>query len=265
MDNTRGGYFDEWTLFAMPKGFEGVDGIRQRNALTSWLFLEGIYEIILLGDDPGVKEFAEEMDMRHIPGVEVDECETPLISSIFGMGQQYAKTDIVCYANSDVILLNMGKAIAIVNDKFPEQFLCVGRRMDIDLNEPMKFYLGWRHPFARYAIEEGVRHSAGAVDYFAFRRGLYGFIPPFVIGRSSWDNWLVSVARDCGVPIIDLTPSVWAIHQDKPRPGLKLHTNKWWAQHKKNRVLYDVYKGKRGASSSRHAEWILRRGVLTRR
>jgi hypothetical protein len=42
-------------------------------------------------------------------------------------------------------------------------------------------------------------------DYFAFTRGrYYKKIPPFVIGRVAWDNWLTWYVLDSGVPVVDI-------------------------------------------------------------
>ena len=38
-------------------------------------------------------------------------------------------------------------------------------------------------------------------------------MPPFLIGRACFDNWLVWRARELGRPVIDATRSVVAIHQ----------------------------------------------------
>jgi hypothetical protein len=60
---------------------------------------------------------------------------------------------------------------------------------------------------------EGRLHAATGLDYFVFSRGLWPAIPPFAIGRSVWDNWLVYGARARGAPVIDATAMVMAVHQ----------------------------------------------------
>src|SRR5207302_1675884 len=39
-------------------------------------------------------------------------------------------------------------------------------------------------------------------------------LPPFAIGRTLWDNWLIFHARAQGVRVIDSTSAVMAVHQN---------------------------------------------------
>jgi hypothetical protein len=39
-------------------------------------------------------------------------------------------------------------------------------------------------------------------------------MPPFAIGRAVWDNWMIYHMRQRGVPIVDGTTAITAIHQD---------------------------------------------------
>jgi hypothetical protein len=52
-----------------------------------------------------------------------------------------------------------------------------------------------------------------AIDYFVFPRDTDWRMPPFAVGRTVWDNWLVFRARELGMPVIDLTPSLFVAHQ----------------------------------------------------
>ena len=56
-----------FTIFCVPKTWNGIDEIRQRNAVTSWTLLEPRPEIIFYYDDPGTKEAAGEFGARYIP------------------------------------------------------------------------------------------------------------------------------------------------------------------------------------------------------
>ena len=48
----------------------------------------------------------------------------------------------------------------------------------------------WRQTHDR-AVNQGKLDSFLWIDYFAFPRGQYHDLPPFVIGRPGYDNWLV--------------------------------------------------------------------------
>ncbi len=94
-------------------------------------------------------------------------------------------------------------------------FLMVGRRWDVDILQLVDF----REPGAgdrlrQLALQSGVRRGPDAVDYFAFRRGLYSEIPPLVVGRVWWDHWLVWKARQLRADVVDVSSQVIAIHQN---------------------------------------------------
>ena len=65
-----------------------------------------------------------------------------------------------------------------------------------------------------FARKSGRLAAPWFIDYFAFSRGLYESIPPFVIGRIHWDHWLIWKARSSGAAVIDASPSVLAVHQN---------------------------------------------------
>ncbi|MEM2276410.1 MAG: hypothetical protein QXO15_03225 [Nitrososphaerota archaeon] len=53
----------------------------------------------------------------------------------------------------------------------------------------------------------------GGADLFVFRKGLFDDAPQFVMGRFIWSRWLIFKALTSGVPAIDATPVMAAIHQ----------------------------------------------------
>ena len=63
-------------------------------------------------------------------------------------------------------------------------------------------------------LGRGRRRGADALDYFLFSPGLFAEVPPFAVGRTVWDNWLVWKARDEGALVVDASSTVDAIHQD---------------------------------------------------
>ena len=70
-----------------------------------------------------------------------------------------------------------------------------------------------RQQLRRRALDEGRLRGYAALDYFVFPSGLFDPLPPFLIGRAGFDNWLVWRARSRGHAVVDTTPSVVAIHQ----------------------------------------------------
>ena len=187
----------------------------QRNALASWLRLHADVEVILFGDDVGAAEVARELGLRHEPQVERNRFGSKRIDSMFSRAQEMARHEVLCYCNSDIILLpEFCAALERVRGAH-ERFLMVGRRWDTDIREAVDFGdAKWGARFVELAHERGVQQAGWSVDYFAFRRGLYAEMPAMVIGRVWWDHWLVWKARDAGAAVVDASEVVTAIHQN---------------------------------------------------
>lgn len=152
------------------------------------------------------------MGVRHIPGIECSEYGTPLVSSAFDLARKVSSCDLFCYVNADIILVSdFVSSLARVQAK---PFLVVGRRWDtglegsIDFNDP-----SWESKLLEHVHSNGVLHRPHGLDYFVFPRGLVEDMPPFVIGRVGWDNWMVLHARLAQVPVLDATRAITAIHQ----------------------------------------------------
>jgi hypothetical protein len=205
-----------FTLFTTPKPFVGHNAVIQRNALKSWTLLHSDVEVILFGDEEGAGEIAREFGIRHVPQVQRTPEGTKVLSSFFDLAQRMARHDVLCYLNCDIILTSdFLQALSVVRATY-KSFLMVGRRWDIDVLEPLNFAaVNWASSIKNLALQRGQLRSGGWIDYFVFRRGLYLHqLPPFVIGRVFWDQWLVWKARNSGIPLVDASESVIAIHQN---------------------------------------------------
>ncbi len=65
------------------------------------------------------------------------------------------------------------------------------------------------------AVETDRQRPPQWIDYFVFSRGLYyQQIPEFVVGRPGWDNWLLWYPLSIGVPVVDASRVVRAVHQN---------------------------------------------------
>ena len=203
------------TLFSTPKPFLGHIGMIQRNALQSWKLLHPDVEIILFGDDEGTAEICAELGLRHAPQVERTPLGTKRLNSIFPRAQEIARHDVLCYANCDIVFTSdFAAALERVAGTL-ENFLMVGRRWDLDVSKPIDFSaVDWAANLVAQAQSEGFQRLYYNIDYFAFRRGLYENVPPLGIGRLWWDQWLVWQASEKGVPVVDVSDEVCAVHQN---------------------------------------------------
>lgn len=203
------------TLFSVPKAFRGPIAVIQRNAIQSWLHLRPACEVILLGDDPGTAETAREFGIRHVADLPRNEFGTPLLNGIFELAQAGARHRLVCYVNTDIILMNdFTRTVSTVQRRL-SRFLMIGERMDVDIVDPISFANpAWDVALQERAHQYGKPHGRCGMDYFVFPKSLLGTIPPLALGRRAWDNWLVFHARRLGLAVVDASKAVLAVHQN---------------------------------------------------
>lgn len=201
------------TIFTIPKPFIGLDDIHQRNAIKSWLAIRPDCEIILCGNDQGVAEAAKEFGVVHIPDVPVNEFGTPYLNAAFKRAQEAAANDLMCYVNADVIFPpNLVESISSIPF---QKFLGVGRRFNLDLDELVDFQNRQSsREFFELAKQQATEFIMGASDYFFFVKNGFTNLPPFAVGRPYWDNWMIYSARKLGLPVVDVTMPIHAIHQN---------------------------------------------------
>jgi hypothetical protein len=201
------------SLFAIPKAFRGPIADAQDNTLGSWRRLHPDVQILLFGDDEGVAEAARRHGAEHVAEVARNQFGTPLLDDAFRVAQARARHRCVAYANADIVfggdLLRALDAVAL------SSFLLVGRRTNLDVVGRLDFAdPRWAETLRARARREGSLYSPMGIDYFVFPRGLVSEMPAFPVGRALWDNWMIHDARRRGVPVIDATQDVLAVHQN---------------------------------------------------
>jgi len=202
------------TLFAVPRPFHGHYGVIQRNAIKSWTLLRPTPEIILLGTDKGTAEIAREFGVRHVPELEYNEKGRPRGDSMYKEAERVSQEPLVCIVNADIILMNnfMWAVEQVARRDHP--FLMVGQRSNLDVDQPLDFESDWESDLRQRMIETGHMGPRTGEDYILSPRGFFGEIPPFVMGHSYMDGWLLYTARRKGADLIDATQAVTAIHQN---------------------------------------------------
>lgn len=200
------------TIFSCPKEFKGHIGIIQRNAIKSWLLLNPRPEILLFGNERGIKSICREFDLNHLPDVDCSAYGTPLINDMFKKAQKIARNRFLCYVNSDIIFFqDFIEAFRIVSSK-KKNFLMVGRRYSLNIKNHLNFNRNWEKDIKKRIVSERL-NPPWAIDYFIFNNGFFEKIPPLVVGRSSWDNWIIYNSVSKRKNVIDATKIIKAIHQ----------------------------------------------------
>jgi FkbM family methyltransferase len=251
------------SIFAMPKPFKGHIDIIQQNAIKSWTFLKPQPEIILLGDEEGTAEIAKKFGLRHIPHIARNAFGTPLLNSIFTVVEANSINSILAYVNADIILMgDFAEAIKTILSNRLDKFLMVGKRWDTDIRNLINFNdTRWEDNLKSLVNQRGTLHAETGVDYFVFPKGGWSNIPPFALGRTAWDNWLIQRAIDLKMHVIDATQATTIIHQNHDYGHIKGGIEEAWngEEAKLNLALAGGYKN---LKSIAYATWKIRNGVL---
>lgn len=203
------------SLFAIPKHFRGQIATIQKNAITSWTHLSPKPEILLFGNEEGTAEIAAELGLRHFPDVARNEFGTPLVDDLFRKASQATEAPLLGYVNADIVLTNdFCAAVDRVRARF-EKFMMVGERWDLDWEQSLDFsQAGCADAIREQALRANSQRPGNLIDYFVYTRGLCDTPLPLAIGRFSWDNYLLWLARSQGAELVDVSPAVVAIHQN---------------------------------------------------
>lgn len=204
------------TIFSIPRPFNGHTGLIQTNAIASWTRVRGA-DVVLMGDDDGVDRAAASLGVRHEPSIERNARGTPLISDAFERLRRLAASEVVVFVNGDIVFTDdLADAVsAMRRSRFPHWVL-VGQRRDFDVGGPIVMTEGWQNRLLADVAARGTLHGKSGIDFFAFPRDLPLKLPPLAVGRVGWDSWLVYATRKAGIPLVDATRAVCAIHQNHP-------------------------------------------------
>ena len=191
------------TFFTHCRPFVGIMADVQRTAIASWQSIGKNPQIILMGD-ASVKDAANQLGVEYFEHVEKNKWGTARVDSIFAMGDHLAKHDIMVEVSADIVLSST-LLMAIEGMRHIERPFVVGERWDLN------------HTGEDINTGNVVRHGPSAVDYFLYRRGTLGDIPPFGVGRTAYDPWLMWAAKErWDMTVIDATETIFAVHLAHP-------------------------------------------------
>jgi hypothetical protein len=202
------------TFFSAPKPFTDPHiAMIQRNAIQSWKQLPDA-DVILLGDEAGLADAAQDLGVKHIPYVACNDNGTPLISSMFELARKNSSSDLLCIINSDMILMPDFVQATKQVVKLKDKFVLLSQRWDLDISRSIEFTQDWQNKLRNTVHATGALHRPAGSDFFLFPRTCFQDIPNFAIGRAGWDNWMIYKARKENWPVIDCTPSMIIVHQN---------------------------------------------------
>ncbi|GAB4488812.1 MAG: hypothetical protein OHK0031_12630 [Anaerolineales bacterium] len=214
------------TIFSAPKPFSDPHiATIQRNAIASWTKLPGV-TVILMGDEPGLAEAAAELGVAHLRAIPRSPSGAPRMDAMFHLARETSPAPLYAIVNADILLFEDFVAAAKNTSAQAEKFVLMGQRWDADITEPLDFSEGWQESLRAQVKIQGKLHRPAGSDYFLFPAACYADLPPFIIGRAGWDNWMIYSARKSGFPAIDASADVMIVHQNHDYahlPGGKPH------------------------------------------
>jgi hypothetical protein len=218
------------TIFATPKPFRGRFDRIQHNAIATWAALGDEVDVLLVGDDEGTEAACTEHGVRFAPEVRRSPKNVPLLDDLWRIGQQDAAGDRCLFVNADIMLTDdLLPALRAVDDVIDGPYLVVGQRWDLQLDDRIDTTDPcWSASLRERARREGRMNSPLWVDWFAYPRGQYPELPPFVVGRPGYDHWLVWHTLERGIPVVDATDCVVAVHQHHDYSHGGDHTSVWF-------------------------------------
>ena len=205
------------TIFSAPKPFTDPHiAIIQRNAITSWTKLQDV-DVILMGSEPGLAEMASELGIKHIQDIPRSPSGAPRMDAMLRLAREKSPSQLYCIVNADIILFpSLVQSARQVLDR-KKKFVLLGQRWDMEINTPLDFQPtqgDWASQLLSETQARGQLHRPAGSDYFLFPDSCYKEIPPFIIGRAGWDNWMIYHARKNRFPAIDATEDIMIVHQN---------------------------------------------------
>jgi hypothetical protein len=204
----------------------------QRKALETWFPLGNVW---LFGNDPGVAQVAHEYDLPHMTEIPYNGSGTPYVFPVFDLAERFAKTEFICYVNTDILLPpSFGRLAEVAPANL---VMASGQRCDIDTADVPEIDGGWEERLL--APENNIPmtlHGPQGFDFFLYRRGVfwpwvqrqlmmrcdYDAVMQIAVGRYAWDNllayWARSMADESGGVFLNATGAVYVYHQNHERP-----------------------------------------------
>ena len=199
------------TFFTTPKAFHGHIGVIQTNAINSWSYLKPKPEIFLVGNDEGITDHVNRLDLKHLSL----STTVPILDELFDKVREAASYPYLCFINSDIILLDdFMPTFEKVSGKF-DKFLMISSRWNLDIETILSLENEEARNQLRYqATQKHDMYPAAGSDFFVFNKEMYSGMPPFMKGRGFYDNWLICQAKKEKAKVIDTTSDIIAVHQN---------------------------------------------------
>lgn len=232
IDNYNNTTLPRFHIFAAPKPFHGIDRTHQLRAIESWLSLEPKPKITLLGNSPGTYHISKSYKLVHNPNIDITFKGIPLVSSIFNAinvsCNSLNNSNTICiFLNCDLILFD-DFTLAIRKLYTHNNWIAISSRWDIKSIDNFIKVQGYHQSFknfdlnnrlnaVNYIRDNGSLRTFGGIDLWAWPSNIFPFlnisIPPFVLGRGRYDNWITHfLLNHNSFDVVDISEAVTVTH-----------------------------------------------------
>ncbi len=186
--------------------------MQQTNSLKSLLRSVPHSEVLFFDPVLGAEKVCQELGIR--PPIEIERSAegTPRVDHIFTVAAQISANAINCYINCDILITpQFGELVCKLHSQLARNYLLVGQRVDIDCSSPV---------YSASEVDKlkltGLLHPPHGSDYFVFPKGEFtsANMPELLVGRGSWDNWMIYHALVHEKALVDLSPDYLVAHQN---------------------------------------------------
>lgn len=233
------------------------------NAIRSWRQLSPPPEIFVFSRDH--QSLVEREGGQFIKDYKGSH-DRPYFDSFLSISQLCAANDTLMYCTDHLILTSdLIPAIATTIRKFPDQFILIGQRWQLHVQEPIDFTnSNWETNLHQRTLLTNSPGGPAAKDFIIFRRPLKLKVPPFIMGYPWYDTWLVDAATKAGYPIVDASRVLMTVHQSHTFPEGSAAARELTAGAKRNLKIAKSFKlhGKGSITSTPYV--LTRQGVIVR-
>jgi hypothetical protein len=193
---------------------EHPNTIRLINSVESWVSLDPQPEILFLCEDERTARFlsGHYPGVRTVIGLERNKIGDLDLGHIFRIADDLATHDLICYCDSDLILLpGFVHAMTYISTLYqPGTYSVCANRWESKVEGPVDYDDPVWPEVVRSQITKLCK--AGS-DFSLYPRGLLHDMPPFSIGKGHWDGWRMGRIRQLGLHLVNIQELQLAIHQ----------------------------------------------------
>lgn len=195
------------TIILSPRSFSHpVMGPRQRQVLFahSSCGSGGVPPptLVLVSEEEGCAEVAQQMGAKHRPKVEKDSKGYDRLDKLIEEGEKEAPDGgAIALMNADCFPgphfhYHLQQLLEVVHSTSSRPYLIVGARYvwQQDAAPPYNPTMTTPQHYVDQYINKRNAVRDDALDFFVFRKGSFKGMPPFRVGRSRWDNWMMAHA-----------------------------------------------------------------------